>query len=215
MYYLRKSLFVFIAVSAMLITACTSRFEENLEVVGPNLTKEQWDAQRSVLVDKENFVTRGDVEIDLLPQARYGNTNTNTQGSAKYVYQAKPNSYTFAVTHFMAGVLFKVKKEQGVPAVELINSDGNKYNFASEAEFSKMVNIPISRLPYWIMGISLGDEKDIKADAQGRLEKFNNNGWIVTYYEYDRYGEFILPKRLIVNNPKIGTIKIIVNKWNF
>ena len=48
----------------MLITACTSRFEENLEVVGPNLTKEQWDGQRSVLVDKENFVTRGDVEID-------------------------------------------------------------------------------------------------------------------------------------------------------
>lgn len=211
---LRRVFLAVLVLPVLLLSACTTSFEQNVQIIGPNLTKEQWNAQRDVLLDKSTFTTRGEVEIDLLPQAHYGNTNTNTQGSAKYVYQAKPNSYTFAVTHFMAGVLFKVKKGDGVPGVELINSDGNKYNFPSEAEFSKAVQIPISRLPYWIMGITLGDERDIRSDASGRLEQFNSNGWIVRYYEYEKFGDFILPKRLIVTNAKVGTIKIVVNKWD-
>lgn len=204
----------FIALLALFLGGCTTSFDTNKPITGPNLSQNEWESQRNILLDQEKYVTRGAVDIDLLPQGRYGNT-TNTQGSANYVYQAEPNSYIFAVTHFMAGVIFKVKKGYGTPGVELLNSDGNKYNFPSEEEFSKAVQIPISRFPFWIMGVTFGDEKEVRRDAQGRLEKFTNNGWVITYYEYDYFDKFVLPKRLIVNNPKIGTIKIEVKSWEF
>ena len=80
---LRRVFLAVLVLPVLLLSACTTSVEQNVQIIGHNLTKEQWSAHRDVLLDKSSFTTRGEVEIDMLTQAHYGNTNINTQGSGR------------------------------------------------------------------------------------------------------------------------------------
>lgn len=193
---------------------CTTTFENNEQVQGPNLTQNEWNNQRNILLEKESFISRGSIDLDLVPNGPYGNT-TNTTGHANYTYQVKPNMYMFAITHFAAGLILQIKSGGSVKGIELTNSDGTKYHFSSEQELNNIVHVPVSRVPYWIMGLELGDEDSVIKDENGRIEKITKSGWTIKYYEYAKFDELILPKRVEMKNLSVGTLKLVVEKWEF
>lgn len=206
--------FIFVLLATLLFTGCSSTFEQNEQITGPGLSADQRNEQRNRLLNIVNFESRGSVELDLLPQSEYG-SSANTRGSARYVYNQKNTSYMFAVTHAIAGVLLKVKSGIDGGGVELTSSDGQKYRFANDIEFMRAVHLPVSRLPYFILGISLGDETQVEFDDDGHLKSMVLQGWNVRYYEYAFFGTDILPKRLELRNSKVGTIRIVVDSWDF
>ncbi len=207
-----KKLVAGLMIANLWLVGCDSSFEDNTLILGPYLTASAMDQQRSMLIDRENYVISGSMTLDLLPQGRYG-SNTNTRGSASFVYKRNGLSYVFVVTHAVAGRLLKINRtERGL---ELTNSDGVVYNFPSEEAFLKAVKIPAGRLPYWIMGIALGDESKVQYDEYRRLKYANAMNWHVNYYEYGAYNNFILPKRLKLDNSTVGTIKVTVDNWEF
>ncbi len=202
-----------ILATTLTLSGCSSTFEQNEQITGPAISEAQYKEQKMKLVDLNKYVNRGSIDLDLLPQSEYGNSTTNTRGSAKYVYDLKSNSYVFAVTHALAGVLLKVKSDPKIGGIELTTSEGKKYLFNNEVEFVRAVHIPVSRLPYIIMGINLGDETDVKYDENGHLKTMSLQGWYVRYYEYANFGDYILPKRLELRNSNVGTVRIVVDSW--
>ncbi|MBQ8706756.1 MAG: outer membrane lipoprotein LolB [Succinivibrionaceae bacterium] len=191
---------------------CQSLPDDNAPVTGPSLTAEQWSRQKAYLVDVQNYLSRGSMVLDLLPRTSYG-SNTNTRGSASYVYSADGAGYVFAVTHSVAGMLLKIKR--GSSGIELTDSDGNRHEFRTEQSFNDAVKIPVSRIPYWIMGVAMGDESVVRYDQEGRLNYAESMGWKIRYYEYANFGTLVMPRSLKLENSAVGSIVITVDEWEF
>lgn len=198
---------------SLIFAGCSSTFEDNALPTGATLTNDQWAAQRTELLGLENFTVKGKVDLNLVQRSRYVNDG-GTKGSARYAYsQLGVEKFSFTVTHPMAGQLLSVKKKTG--GMEMIDSDGNVYQFESERQFIDAVKLPVSRLPWWMMGVTLGDEKNIIREHDGRLVSFSNNDWTIQYHEYERLENGkVLPKRLTARSHNFGTIRITVGEWN-
>lgn len=198
---------------ALMFAGCTSTFEDNPLPIGATLTNDQWKAQRAELLELENFTVKGKVELNLVQRSRYVNDG-GTKGSARYSYsQFGVEKFSFTVTHPMAGQLLAVKKKAG--GMEMTDSDGDVYKFESEREFVDAVKLPVSRLPWWMMGVTLGDEKNIIREQDGRLVSFSNSDWTIHYHEYEQLADGkVLPKRLTASSNNFGTIRITVGEWN-
>ncbi len=208
--FLPAAVFVLSAV----LCGCESTFDDNQPVTGPFLSVQEWNAQKLSLVDMQKYKVNGSMILDLIPRTSYG-SNTNTRGSASFLYNRDGTEYMMVVTHALAGQLVKIKKSKEVGGIELTGSEGNQYRFSTEREFMEAVGLPVDRLPYLMMGVSLGDESETRYDDSGRLAYLFVDGWKVRYYEYARFGEYVLPSKLKLENVSIGSIKITVKEWNF
>ncbi len=198
--------------SALLLSGCLATGGSDV-ITGPTLTEQQWNEQRTRLVDADNYLIRGTLDLNLLPRHTYAG-NTSTRGSASFVYSRDGLNYVFVVTHHLAGVLLKIRRSEAA-GVELTDADGVKHTFRSEKECLDTVRIPTGRLPYWMMGILLGDESASRRDQEGRLAMAESAGWRISYFEYGLFGSYVLPRRMKLENSDVGTIMVATDSWEF
>lgn len=211
---IKKLLPAAVLIISAALCGCESTFDDSQPISGPFLSGQEWNAQKLILVDVQKYKVNGSMILDLIPRTNYG-SNTNTRGSASFLYSRSGTDYTFTVTHALAGQLLKIRKSKEAGGIELTGSEGNQYRFSSEREFMEAVSLPVDRMPYMIMGVTFGDESETRYDESGRLAYQVVDGWRIRYYEYGRFGDFVLPSKLKLENVSVGTIKITVKGWNF
>lgn len=74
-------------------------------------------------------------------------------------------------------------------------------------------SLPIRSMRYWMAGIPAPDAAfEAKVDRHGRPLRLEQQGWVVTYDEYQTVGALELPKRLEIERDTVK-IKVVAERW--
>lgn len=74
-------------------------------------------------------------------------------------------------------------------------------------------SFPVSHLRYWVLGSPApGSRAEYVLDDKGRLGNLGQDGWELTYDEYQRAGGVDLPKKFTITNTEVK-IKVFVDTW--
>jgi outer membrane lipoprotein LolB len=137
-------------------------------------------------------------------------------GQAHFTWIMTPQSYQIDVFGpFGAG---HIKINGNDKNVRL--TDGKNHNYSAptpEALFHDVAgwSIPISGMHYWMKGIPDPSHpiENKMFDIDGRLTRLNQNGWEITYKEYQGHPLTPLPTKIIFKNNDTK-VKIIVQSWH-
>lgn len=74
--------------------------------------------------------------------------------------------------------------------------------------------LPFTKLADWIVGRpSNGAATSFSWDENGKLSKFNQDGWEVSYMQYQSESQPALPSKINLRNPKMN-VRIVVESWD-
>jgi len=74
-------------------------------------------------------------------------------------------------------------------------------------------SLPIRSMRFWMAGIPApGSDATAAVDGRGRPLRLEQQGWTVTYAEYQKVGALELPKRLEIERGEVK-IKVIAERW--
>lgn len=101
--------------------------------------------------------------------------------------------------------------------VSIQTQDGQNWT-ASDAdallEQSLGVQLPVKGLRYWVRGLpEPGAAPVIETDAEGRLTRLEQNGWIIDYPAYTPAGGIELPARMVARRSDLS-VKLVIEQWN-
>lgn len=75
-------------------------------------------------------------------------------------------------------------------------------------------SFPVSHLRYWVLGQPApGSRAEFDLDRDGRIVTLEQDGWTLSYDEYQRAGALELPRKFEVANAEIR-LKIVVDTWS-
>jgi outer membrane lipoprotein LolB len=95
--------------------------------------------------------------------------------------------------------------------------DGQRWT-APDAEVllerSLGVRLPVNGLRYWARGLpEPGPTPTLQTDAEGRLTRLEQNGWIIEYPVYASVAVLDLPARIIARRPDLS-IRLVIEQWS-
>lgn len=101
--------------------------------------------------------------------------------------------------------------------VSIQTQDGQNWT-ASDAdallEQSLGVRLPVNGLRYWVRGLpEPGATPVLETDAEGRLTRLEQNGWIIDYSAYTPTGRIELPARMVARRSELS-VKLVIEQWN-
>lgn len=74
--------------------------------------------------------------------------------------------------------------------------------------------MPFHQLRYWAVGVPYPHTPArVQFDAQGRLQKLEQDGWQLEYTEYGQYLQYELPRRFSLENAEMY-FRVIVDDWS-
>lgn len=74
--------------------------------------------------------------------------------------------------------------------------------------------LPLSRLSNWILGRPAeGVVSAFTFDEKGQASKFNQDGWEISYMQYQSESQPALPSKINLRNPKMN-VRIIIESWD-
>jgi outer membrane lipoprotein LolB len=74
--------------------------------------------------------------------------------------------------------------------------------------------LPLSKLSDWIVGRpAQGIVSAFTFDEKGQASKFNQDGWEISYIEYQSESQPALPSKINLRNPKMN-VRIIIESWD-
>ena len=81
-------------------------------------------------------------------------------------------------------------------------------------ERSLGVRLPVNGLRYWVRGLpEPGPTPTLQTDAEGRLTRLEQNGWIIEYPVYASVAALDLPARIIARRPDLS-IRLVIEQWS-
>jgi outer membrane lipoprotein LolB len=73
--------------------------------------------------------------------------------------------------------------------------------------------LPITKLSDWIVGRPAnGAISNVKWDDDGKLKKFNQEGWEISYLEYKESNQVMLPRKMNIRNSKLN-LRLVIDRW--
>ena len=107
-----------------------------------------------------------------------------------------------------------VKNTDGVS----LTSQNGKSIKAEDAETLTQLTLgwrlPFSKLSDWIVGRpSNGVVTTFSWDDKGQLSKFTQDGWEVSYMQYQNDSEPALPSKINLRNPKMN-VRLVIESWD-
>lgn len=74
-------------------------------------------------------------------------------------------------------------------------------------------SLPVTGLAHWLRGVPDNKGNAIsQRDVAGRLISLQQRGWQIDYAEYQRYGVYDLPTRLVLQRDKLR-VKVLIDRW--
>jgi len=106
---------------------------------------------------------------------------------------------------------------KNVDGVSLISQNGKTIK-AEDAETLTQLTLgwrlPFSKLSDWIVGRPAnGVVTTFSWDDKGQLSKFTQDGWEVSYMQYQNDSQPALPSKINLRNPKIN-VRLVIESWD-
>lgn len=74
-------------------------------------------------------------------------------------------------------------------------------------------DLPVSGLWFWIRALPIPKQSyHIKSDEQGHIMELVQNQWRVEYADYQQYGKYNFPRKIVIKN-KDTKVRVIVTNW--
>lgn len=74
--------------------------------------------------------------------------------------------------------------------------------------------LPLSKLSDWIVGRpAQGVVSAFTCDEKGQASKFNQDGWEISYMQYQSESQPALPSKINLRNPKMN-VRILIESWD-
>lgn len=107
-----------------------------------------------------------------------------------------------------------VKNAEGVS----LTSQNGKVTKAQDAETLTALTLgwrlPFTKLADWIVGRpSNGAVSGFTWDEKGQLNKFTQDGWEISYMQYQNESHPALPSKINLRNPKMN-VRILIESWD-
>lgn len=104
----------------------------------------------------------------------------------------------------------------GNNGITLITSDNKVFNAQDPEALTESTlgwRLPITKLSDWIVGRPAnGAISNVKWDEDGKLKKFNQEGWEISYLEYKESNQIMLPSKMNIRNSKLN-LRLIIDRW--
>ena len=104
----------------------------------------------------------------------------------------------------------------GNNGVTLTTSDNKVFNAQDPEALTESTlgwRLPITKLSDWIVGRPAnGAISNVKWDEDGKLKKFNQEGWEISYLEYKESNQIVLPSKMNIRNSKLN-LRLIIDRW--
>lgn len=156
------------------------------------------------------------VHWDLFGRIGVKNGNDAWQGSLSW--QQAPKGYTIEVDGPFGQSQFQLN---GGPDGVNLRTANHQQHWASDPEEllyeQTGLQMPVSGLRYWVLGLpapaaQAGPASDRQLDAQGRLTRFVQGGWLVRIRSYTEVGHFDLPAKVFIRRGDID-LRLVVDRW--
>ena len=104
----------------------------------------------------------------------------------------------------------------GSNGVTLTTSDNKIFNAQDPESLTESTlgwRLPMTKLSDWIVGRPAnGAISNVNWDDDGKLKKFNQEGWEISYLEYKESHQVVLPSKMNIRNSKLN-LRLIIDRW--
>lgn len=79
--------------------------------------------------------------------------------------------------------------------------------------------IPVGKLYAWMAGRPVSDDAQRQLDQYGRLQRLSEAGWTIEYQQYQRFGQWELPRKLTLSQQRSDdgqrrvSVRLVVSNW--
>lgn len=81
-------------------------------------------------------------------------------------------------------------------------------------EQSLGARLPVNGLRYWVRGLpEPGPTPMLQTDAEGRLTRLEQNGWIIEYPAYTPVAALNLPARIVARRSDLS-VRLVIEQWS-
>ena len=105
------------------------------------------------------------------------------------------------------------KTEDGVT---LTSQDGKIYKAQDTESLTQSTlgwRIPFTSLSDWVVGRpAKGIASNISWDDSGKLSKLTQDGWEISYMEYQSQNHYVLPSKINLRNAKMN-VRLVIENW--
>jgi outer membrane lipoprotein LolB len=197
--------------SLLLVTIITSSCA-NLSETYPKVHTNVTDQQRhlSKITTIKDFKLSGRVAI-----------NANNQGSSgtifwHHAYKDGNISFHSPLGGKVADFLYTNQN------VKFTNKDNKTFEADNAETLSERHlgwRLPLKPLSDWVLGRpSTGAISDMRWDEQGRITRFNQEGWEITYLEYKPNQEISLPSKINIRGVQTDqplNLRLVIDVWEY
>jgi len=112
----------------------------------------------------------------------------------------------------------RVIVESDGQAVRVQTQDGQNWTAPDADDLLEQtlgVRLPVNGLRYWVRGLpEPGSTPALQTDANGRLTRLEQNGWVIEYpaYALTTLRNLDLPERIVARRPDLS-IKLVIQQW--
>jgi outer membrane lipoprotein LolB len=168
--------------------------------------QQAWGERQGTLAPLDEWQLEGRVAIDAGRDGYSGSLSWDQDGEAL--------DFRFKGPFGMGGL----RIWGGADALTVKTHKGETFTVTDpERDFGARLgwSLPIRSMRYWMAGIPApGAEFAAEVDGRGRPLRLAQQGWTVTYAEYQTVGALELPRRLEMVRDDVK-IKVIAERWTF
>jgi outer membrane lipoprotein LolB len=181
----------------LLLTACASR--PPLMVTYPG----QWPAHAQAALDWQDWELQGRVALRMDDEGWHGGLHWTQRADAYAIRISGPFGQGGVQLEGEAG---RVRLQQG-----------ERVSRAADAEALMRQelgwSLPLAGLDHWVRGVPRHpDQARLAFDAQGRLARIEEAGWVVDYQGYDEGTAPPLPTRISLEQAGLR-LRLVVDQW--
>lgn len=189
-----------LALGALLATGgCTTMSEDR--TTGDQAA---WTARQGALAALDEWTLEGRVAITA--------DRDGWSGSLSWVQDGAALDFQFKGPFGLGGL----RIWGGADALTVKTHKGETFTVTDpERDFGQRLgwSLPIRSMRFWMAGIPApGAPFESAVDARGRPVRLEQQGWTVTYAEYQKVGALELPKRLEIERDAVR-IKVVAERW--
>lgn len=197
--------------SLLLVTILTSgcaNFSEPHPKAQPNFTDQQVHLAKIATI--KDFNLSGRVAINA--------NNHGSSGTIVWHHASKDGNMSFysPLGGKVADFLYSNKN------VRFTNKDNKTFEANNAETLSERHlgwRLPLKPLADWVLGRpSNGAISNMRWDEQGRISRFNQDGWEITYLEYKPTKEISLPSKINIRGVQTEqplNLRLIIDAWEF
>lgn len=163
-----------------------------------------WETRQGTLAPRDDWHLEGRVAINAGREGYSGSLSWDQQGEAL--------DFQFTGPFGLGGL----RIWGGADALTVKTHKGETFAVTDpERDFGARLGwaLPIRSMRYWMAGIPApGTAFEVELDGKGRPRVLEQQGWTVTYDEYQKGGDLDLPKRLTIERDQVR-IKVVAERW--